>query len=202
MTDRPEARRSGADLTPSLIVRLRDGEPEAGALLDRIYRKRVLQFCARYLGGQEAAEDVVQDVFCKVLSSPTIPDDFRAWLYEIARSRCLDVLRSRARKRDDQDLPNESQLAADLTGNLARLVRREQRSQLRRIMASLPANQREVLRLRHVDQLSRAEIAHVLDLPESVVKSRLYEGLERLRDHTSLVDDRPAQRRPPSPPVR
>jgi RNA polymerase sigma-70 factor (ECF subfamily) len=189
-------------MTPSLILRLRDGDGEAGALLDKIYRRSLLQFCARYLGARHEAEDAVQDVFCKVLNSSTIPDDFRAWLYRIARNRCLDLLRSRERRRDDQEIPNESQLDADLTGNLTRLVRREQRSRIRQIMASLPPHQREVLRLRYVDQLSRAEIAHVLDLPESVVKSRLYEGLEKLRDHTSLVDGRPEDERPSAPPIR
>ena len=42
----------------------------------------------------------------------------------------------------------------------------------------------------HVRKLSRAEIAQVLDIPESVVKSRLYEGLQNLRKHSSLVSDR------------
>jgi len=54
----------------------------------------------------------------------------------------------------------------------------------------MPASQREVLWLRCSENLSRAEIAEVLELPESVVKSRLFQGLKRLREHTSLMEDR------------
>ena len=57
------------------------------------------------------------------------------------------------------------------------------------VVASLPADQREVLHLRYAEGLSRAEIAEVLELDEKLVKSRLYHGMEKLRLHDSLVDD-------------
>lgn len=176
------------DLTPSLIGRLRAGDCAAGELLEQLYRRDLLRFCAGYLGQVEQAEDAVQDVFCKVLAAETVPESFRSWIYRIARNRCLDLLRGRARRRDDQPLPSESVAAAELTGHLTRLVRKELRSRLRQLVAGLPASQREILRLRYVEGLSRQEIAEVLEIPESVVKSRLFEGIERLRQHTSLID--------------
>ena len=45
-----------------------------------------------------------------------------------------------------------------------------------------------MLRLRYAKGLPRAEIAYVLEVPESVVKSRLFQGLKKLREHTSLLD--------------
>ena len=48
--------------------------------------------------------------------------------------------------------------------------------------------QREVLRLRYVEDLTRGEIAEVLEVPESAVKSRLFETLKRLREKASLLD--------------
>jgi RNA polymerase sigma-70 factor (ECF subfamily) len=116
--------------------------------------------------------------------------NFRAWIYKIARNRCLDVIRSRGRRPDDQGLPTASRLDADLTGCLTRLVRREQRAHLKRALAELPESQREVLHLRYAENLSRAEIADVLDLPEPLVKSRLYEGMVILRTHDSLLDQK------------
>ena len=177
---------SAEDLTPSLVTYLRQGNAAAGALLDQIYRSQLIRFCYGYLGSTEEAEDVVQDVFFRVLKSDAVPDNFRAWIYKICRNRCIDVLRARSRKRDDAELPTGSFLDAELTGHLTRLVKRELRSQLRHLVATLPPNQREVLRLRYSEGLSRLEIAEVLDLPESVVKSRLYEGIVKLRDHPSL----------------
>lgn len=189
MRESGEDNRASADMTPTLIARLRNGEPDAAAMLERIYRKSLMRFCAGYLGASEDVQDAVQEIFWRVLKSEQVPTDFRAWLYKIARNHCLDVLRTRGRKRDAHELPGDSQLDGDLTGNLTKLIRREQRAHLRRLLAALPVNQREVLRLRYAENLSRAEIAHVLGVPESVVKSRLYEGLERLRKHTSLVSD-------------
>ncbi len=186
--DHPNRQHSDADLTPTVIGRIRAGDHDAAALLDGLYRRPLVRFCLAYLGSAEEAEDAVQDVFCRVLAADTIPESFRAWIYRIARNRCLDLLRGRARRRDDQLLPSEVQVAEDLTGHLTRLVRKELHSRLRHLVAGLPASQREILRLRYVEGLSRREIAEVLEIPESIVKSRLFEGLERLRRHTSLAD--------------
>ena len=179
-----------ADLTPALVVRLRDGDADAGKLLCELYHPPLMRFCFRYLGSQDEAEDVVQEVFLSVLKNNALPVNFRAWIYKITRNRCLDVIRSRGRRRDDQDLPTASRIDADLTGCLTRLVRREQQVHLKRALAELPENQREVLHLRYAEDLSRAEIAEVLDLPEPLVKSRLYEGMVRLRTHDSLLDQK------------
>lgn len=175
------------DLTPSLVARLREGDAQVGSLLTEAYRLSLLRFCWGYLGNRDEAEDAVQDVLCKVLASTTIPDNFRAWIYRIARNRCLDILRGRGRKRDDQVLPTEPGLALELTGDLTRMVRHEQRAQLLQLLNALPLEQSEVLRLRYTEGLSRGEVASVLDIPLKLVKSRLFKGLQKLREHKSLA---------------
>ncbi len=187
-TDGQDAISSTTDLTPTLVARLRDGDSEAADLLDRLYREKLICFCHGYLGGRDESEDVVQEVFCRVLEAGTVPENFRAWIYKICRNRCLDTLRSRGRRRDDGTLPTGSHLDARLTGNLTRLVRNEQWEQLRRLVATLPAEQREVLHLRYAEGLSRAEIAEVLGIDAKRVKSRLYHAMEKLRLHDSLVE--------------
>lgn len=178
------------DLTPSLVAQLRGGQAEASKLLDQLYRARLTRFCLGYLGNREEAEDVVQDVFYRVLASPTVPENFRAWIYEISRNRCFDRLRAQNRRLDNQTFSTYSHFAAHLTGNLTRLVKGEQRARLWERLAALPAEQREVLLLRYTEGLSRAEIAQVLGLPENLVKHRIYNGLEKLRRHKSIADDR------------
>jgi RNA polymerase sigma-70 factor, ECF subfamily len=154
-----------------------------------MYRRKLVRFCRGYLGDLLEAEDAVQDVFYRVLTSSTHPDSFRAWIYQIARNRCLDLLRARGRKREEGKLLDDANLQPDLTGNLTRLVRLELRSHLHHLMAGLTSGQREVLRLRYVEGLSRGEIAQVLDIAEPLVKSRLFEGLEKLRDHSSIMGE-------------
>ncbi len=179
---------STIDLTPTLVGRLRCGDEQAAELLDQLYREKLICFCIGYVGRRDAAEDVVQDVFCRVLDSSTAPDNFRAWIYKICRNRCLDVLRSRRRHPEDATMPSGSHLGAVLTGNLTRLVRNERWQRLREIVEGLPHDQRELLQLRYAEGLSRAEIAEVLDLDEKRVKSRLYHAMEKLRLHDSLAD--------------
>lgn len=177
------------DLTPTLVLKLREGDTMAGQMLDQIYRTRLIHFSLGYLGNQEEAEDVVQDVFYKVLSNKTVPDHFRAWIYEICRNGCIDHLRAKNRRLDDQTLPTASYIDAHQTGNLTRLVKGEQRAQLWQRLRALPVEQREVLLLRYTEGLSRAEIATVLGIPESLVKHRIYNGMEKLRKNGQLHDE-------------
>jgi len=176
------------EVTRTLIHQLRQGDDQAGKLLDALYRCRLLRFCNGYLGDREEAEDVVQEVFCRVLTSGAVPECFRAWIYQIARNRCLDLLRIEKRRGGSEELPMDAQLAARLTGNLTRIVRLEQQRRLVHALASLPLHQQEVIRLRYIEGLSRAEIARVLEIEESVVKSRIYEGLEVLRRQAARAD--------------
>jgi len=176
-----------SDITPSLVERLRSGDSQAGEILLRQYRDTLVRFCWGYLGRLDEAEDAVQETCCRVLSAETVPDAFRPWMYKLARHHCLNLLRQRARRPDGDVLPAASQIYGAMTGNLTRLVRGEQASRLAELVQSLPDDQREVLRLRYVEDLSRTEIADVLDLNESVVKSRLFEGMKRLREAATAL---------------
>lgn len=177
------------DAAPSLIARLRKKDPDAVAELNRLYREALLRFCWGYLGRIEEAEDAVQDISCKVLHATDIPDAFRPWLYKISRNHCLNLLRQRAHRKDGQELPGVSQIYEALTGQLTRMVKDEARSKLAEMVQALEESQREVLRLRYVEDLSRTEIAEVLDIPEPVVKSRIFEGLKKLREHASQIEE-------------
>jgi len=86
-------------------------------------------------------------------------------------------------------LPSASQLGTAATGNLTRLLKRENWSRVNHLIKTLPQTQREALSLRYGEGLSRGEIAEVLELPSSVVKSRLFEGLKKLRGHLGLLDN-------------
>lgn len=175
-------------LTPSLVLRLRAGEVDAAELLDELYRDVLFRFCWGYLRRRDDCEDAVQDICCKVLAAREIPEGFRPWLYKVARNHCLNVIRRRGRHPDENAGPPPSGLAGDLTGQLTRLVRNEDNARLADMVDALPDIYQEVLRLRYVEELSRAEIAEILDLPESLVKSRLFDGLRKLRLEAGELD--------------
>ena len=76
-----------------------------------------------------------------------------------------------------------------IVGQLTRLVRAEQRDELIAAFEQLTPEHREVLKLRYGDELGREEIAVVLGLSVSVVKSRLFEGMKKLREFTGPLPD-------------
>jgi len=170
------------DLTPSLVAGLRTGDASAAELLEELYREPLRRFALGYLRDAGEAEDATQEVFVKVLESTSVPERFRAWIYRIARNHCLNRLQSRRGAVDDRALTSEPGAVLSQTGHLSRMVRVEEGERLRALMESLALEQREVLHLRYSEELSRDEIAEVLDLSVSVVKSRLYEGMKKLRE--------------------
>lgn len=185
---RDSSRERLADRTVVLVDRLRGGEPAGGAMLDELYREALARFCWGYLNDLDQVEDAMQEIWYRVLASEEVPANFRPWLYKIARNYCLNVIRTRTRRKEDGSLPAASHLADTMTGHLTRLVNDEQKDRLKDALATLSDEQNEALRLRYVEELSRAEIAAVLDISESAVKSRLFESLKRLRDHGSLIE--------------
>jgi RNA polymerase sigma-70 factor (ECF subfamily) len=144
-------------------------------------RERLRRFCRGYLADAEAAEDAAQEAFRRLLAAGAAPREPLAWLRATARNLCLNELRTRRRRRDREPLERGADATAGWTGPLTRLLRAERADDVARRVAALPDDEKELLRLRYWDDLTRAEIAELLALPESVVKSRLFEALERLR---------------------
>ncbi len=132
------------------------------------------------------------------------PLPFYPWLRQIAWDRLIDLHRrhitasKRSVKREDPDvlrLPDES--AAQLAAQLAsfgsspseRVLREELRQRVRQALERLATGDREVLVLRHLEQLSSADAAAILGIGEAAFKSRHLRALQRLR--TLLRDDLP-----------
>src|SRR5262249_35748074 len=123
---------------------------------------------------------------------------FYVWLRQLALERVTDLYRLhlRAQKRSVlreevsvAHLPDESlmQLAQRLVGRGsspdARLQREDVRRRVRAVLAELPERDREVLAMRHLEQLSVAEIAAAVGISEGAVKVRHVRALERLRQN-------------------
>ena len=157
-------------------------DPDIPNVRELVYQTDEAAFAAGYLATADDAEDVVQEVFARVLAADTVPEDFRAWVYRLTRNRCLNWRRDAGRRKDAAPMATGFDAALAASGPLTRLVKDERRERLVEELARLPAELREVLMLRYVDGLGRGEIAAVLDVPVSTVKSRLFQGVQRLRD--------------------
>ena len=168
---------------------LRQRDPE---LLDRLieqYQYRLLRYLLFLTGRKETAEDLFQETWLRVLERGRQYDgkwEFGAWLFAIARHLVIDL---RKRKRLPEPLsgagedvqPLEAEATTDASA-FELLARREEGERLAAALARLPAVYREALVLRFQEDLALEEIAAVVDAPLSTVKSRLYRGLEALRE--------------------
>ena len=147
---------------------------------NKLYRDAMVWFCRGYLGDREQAERAVQEIFSEVLRSKDVPDEnSRAWLYRLARDHCLEVLRAQGRRHYDEEAPAGLPPDGQTSGKSS--LPPAYGSRLDHLIGALPAARREVLRLRYVEGLTRAEIAYVLGIPESKVKSLIYDSLASLR---------------------
>lgn len=188
-----------------LLRRAGQGDPAAREQLLVQYRQRLRQMIAVRLDRRLAARidpsDVVQETLAEAVQQLSAylwdrPLPFYPWLRQLAWKRLAALYRRhvRAGKRSvcreahgSPPLPDES--ALDLAGRLlargsspsARLRHEEQRDRVRTALARLPEGDREVLVLRHLEQLATPEIAAVLGITEGAVYTRHLRALERLR---------------------
>ncbi len=160
-----------------LVMRCQDGDAEAMDMLVRRWQDRLWRHALRLTGRPDGAWDVVQESWLGImrgLGRLADPACFRPWAYRIVTHKATDWVRRRQRGRTIRDLADPVPAApAGADADAA--------SDLRTALAALPADQRALLGLRYLEELSVVEIAEILEIPAGTVKSRLYEARATLR---------------------
>jgi RNA polymerase sigma-70 factor (ECF subfamily) len=144
----------------------------------------VRRFCFGMLGNWASAEEAAQDTFLKLWMSRKRyrhSDKFRAYLFTIARNRCISLIRRR-RVLSFVGLSSASSVAAETRGNDARLDEAERNAILHAAISKLPTKLRAALLLRYIEEMSYDEIAEVVGKNTSTVRSRVHYGLKVLAD--------------------
>ena len=170
---------------------LRRRDPEVlDGLIER-YQYRLFRYLLFLTGSKETAEDLFQETWVRVLERGRQYNgkwEFGTWLFAIARHLVID-LRKRKHPQSPDPLAapgkDAKPLEVETTGDPSAfelLARREESERLAGALGRLPAVYREVLLLRFQEDLALEEIAAVVDAPVSTVKSRLYRGLDALRE--------------------
>jgi RNA polymerase sigma-70 factor (ECF subfamily) len=139
---------------------------------------RLRRYARALAGDQHAADDLVQDTVERAINKRHLwrpGSDLRAWLFAIMHNVFINQLRARQAHPEAAIDENELPVVPSVQG--ARLEIRDLESAL----ALLPTEQREIVLLVGLEQLSYAEVAKALDIPIGTVMSRLFRGRERLR---------------------
>lgn len=162
-----------------LAIRCQLGEPDAfDALIDR-WHDPLWRYARRLAGTDEAASDVTQDVWLRVLRGIARlrqPERLRPWLFGITRRVLMDRLRLKYSNLDVVPV-DEMELAAVEPGDD---IEAELES-MQEGMTRLPLVEREVLTLFYLRELTLVEVADILEVPVGTVKSRLFRARHLLR---------------------
>jgi RNA polymerase sigma-70 factor (ECF subfamily) len=176
----------GLDLEErQLISQLKQGNTDAAGTLMDLHGEVLMRYLYSIMGTREAAEDVFQDSWVKVMEKINLFNtemSFKPWLFRIARNVAYDTLRRKkrwwsldtGRSTESGEQPME---IPDPTDFGHQVVARET---VKRLLGSLAPAYREVLCLRFFQDQSYEEIAEFCRLPLGTVKSRLKRGLDYL----------------------
>jgi RNA polymerase sigma factor (sigma-70 family) len=179
VTDTSEPGRRAHQEDELLVIRCQLGERPAFDELVERWHGPVWKYVRRVSGGDDAAWDVAQDVWLRVLRGIGRLRDgtrFRSWLFGIARRALMDRLRHQYATPIDADV-DLGVLPADVYSDDSE----EELAALERELARLPIIEREVLTLFYLRELSLTEVADVLGVPIGTVKSRLFRARRQLR---------------------
>jgi RNA polymerase sigma-70 factor (ECF subfamily) len=167
---------------------LRSGDPEVlDGLIER-YQHRLLRYLISLTANRATAEDIFQETWLHVLERGhqyRAQWKFEVWLFSIARHLVIDLARRRKSDSLDQLMDPEAGTGFEPAGGdpspLQNLLAGEEGSRVARVLSRIPAVYREALTLRFHEDLGLEEMATIIKIPLSTVKSRLYRGLDALR---------------------
>ncbi|MDI6739806.1 MAG: sigma-70 family RNA polymerase sigma factor [Candidatus Edwardsbacteria bacterium] len=169
-----------------LVERCKKGDNRAFNDLINGYKRQVYSLIYRMVNNAADAEDLAQETFIKIFRRIGLYDSnfpFHAWLFKIAHNTAIDFLRANknpALSIDDYDNPidveDKSISLEEKTEHLS------QKELIERQLAALPPPYKEILILRHQQELSYEEIADTLEIPVGTVKVRLFRAREIMKE--------------------
>lgn len=173
-----------------LLARIVQSDAGALDLLYERYSRVVYSLALRMLRSAELAEDIVQETFWRIWRRSATFEGRRgsvaSWILGIAHNLSVDELRrQRARPSLVRDTPGEPILSAivDVSADVDDLaLLNERRRQILKALEQIPADQRLAIELAYFGGLSQSEIAERLQSPIGTIKTRIRNGLRRLRE--------------------
>ncbi|PWT88406.1 MAG: hypothetical protein C5B55_13165 [Blastocatellia bacterium] len=173
----------------NLVATAVDGIEGSFEELVRRYQRPISAYVYRMVGDYDAALDLTQEIFIKVYSSlrryrPEFK--FSTWIYKIAHNSAVDHLRRTSTR--EQSIINGSEsdtfelpLESNRLSPEQESEQRERRIEIEAVVKTLPPNYRELIILRHSQDLTYEEIVEVTGLPLGTVKNRLFRAREMMR---------------------
>ena len=175
-----------SDFDPTLPARAKHGDEQAFIRIVEFYYPRCLRFARNMLGSEQDAEEAVQDTFVRVHDSfSRFREDarFDPWLFQILANRCRTLM---ARNRRHRSLIEYGDVPATATAEHE--IGADWAEEVRRVLDTLPSEQREAFLLRHVEDLSYEDIAAITGAGLSALRMRVKRACDALRERLTEVE--------------
>lgn len=173
------------------VRRAQAGDPEAFEQLVRGVQRPIYGLCLRLLRNEAEATEVAQEAFLRAWQNMGRFDasrPFDLWVLAIARNLCLDLLRRRTRLKTE-DVEDHAQVLASPDASLEEhAIARQERKSLEDAMATLSADDREVLALYYVQKRTTKDIAQVMGVAPGTIMARLFRAREKLRQRMQVPE--------------
>lgn len=176
-----------SETNENLMLCYQAGSEKAFRELYKNNEYKLMSYLVRVLKDRTVAEEVFQEVWTTIInSSPTYKaggsGSFRAWLFLIAHSRCMDYFRKNNIKFAPIENEDGEEFYCATNSDVAyNLMISKAYERLQHCVGKLSIVQREVYVLRQESELTIPQIADILDVPLETIKTRLRYALERLR---------------------
>lgn len=162
---------------------VRDGDVDRLELLFDRHHRALYHYFLHVTGNASASEDLVQEVFFRILKyrqTYRAETSFRAWMFQIGRNAYLDQV---GRQKCEVALPDSApEIGAPGAPPDRELESKQETALLRRALAELPSEKREVIVMSRFLELKYEEIASILKCEVGTVKVRVYRALRELGD--------------------
>ena len=173
-----------------LITKAIRGREDGFEELVRRYQRPITGYVYRMLNNYDASLDVTQEVFIKVYNSLerySSEYKFSTWLYRIAHNAAIDHMRRNSVNQQSIEAENadgsyQLQIESSQPNPEQQRERSEWRREIETVVKCLPQVYRELILLRHSQDLSYDEIAEITNLPLGTVKNRLFRAREMMRE--------------------
>ena len=166
-----------------LLEQLRQGSEAALEALIFRYHAPIRTYIARLVRNPAHADELTQECFervCHAALSGKLPERVRPWIYRIATNLCRDLWK-KASYRSEMLAEQHQMIHYPDRDTVTSIVERQwEREEIVRALETLPETEQKIVILRYYHDLKLEEIAEMLDMPLSTLKSRLYKSLKSL----------------------
>ncbi|MCX6147966.1 MAG: sigma-70 family RNA polymerase sigma factor [Candidatus Kapabacteria bacterium] len=187
-----------------VIKNILNGNHNDFAKLQKKYRSIILALIRRMIKDEDDVQDLTQETFIKAFNNMDkfqFGYSFSSWIYRIASNNCIDFLRKKRISFVSIDKPISISEDDDITMEIEdkeympdlSLITAEKSNAIKNAIDELPENYREIINLRHIEELDYQEIADKLNMPLGTVKAHLFRArkllYESLKSKLYLFND-------------